>query len=144
MEIYSKRIQKYALILAMLIAFAVVLMPCECVVYAAPTPTPAVEATPHPLLDESRAVDLDTTYIAQVNSFLGLARNVALYIAAAGLAWTAFTMLFGSEKDASASKTKIKYILIAIVCLILLPYVIQFGRSLFGGAYSPTVPGATP
>ena len=46
-------------------------------------------------------------------------------------------MMYGSNKDGEKAKAAIKYILIAVAGIWILPAVIRLGKTMFGTAWDP-------
>lgn len=64
-------------------------------------------------------------------------RRIALAGGALALTGCGVMMLMGSGKDAEKAKGAIKYIAIAVVGVLILPLVVNFGKGMFGGGWDP-------
>ena len=72
-----------------------------------------------------------------VNKTYGILRIVALGGGALALAGCGLIMMYGSNKDGEKAKATIKYILIAVAGIWILPAVIRLGKTMFGTAWDP-------
>ena len=61
-----------------------------------------------------------------------LIRNVAAALAAGGIAISALMALLGSSKEAEKAVSSIRYIVLALICILILPAVVTFGKTLLG------------
>lgn len=61
-----------------------------------------------------------------------LIRNASAALATVGVAISGVTMLLGTGKAAEQARTSMQYCLLALACILLLPEVIAFGKSLLG------------
>ena len=84
-------------------------------------------------------------FIGQINEVLETFRKIALPLASLALAYCVFGILFGNEKEIETAKARIKYILIAIAVLFLLPAIINQAISVASGlAWNPASPSTVP
>lgn len=63
--------------------------------------------------------------------------RISLGAAAIALAGCGLMMVFGNQKEAESAKGAIKYILIAVAGIWLLPLIINAGKGLFGSGWDP-------
>lgn len=64
-------------------------------------------------------------------------RNIALGGGALALAGCGIIMLMGSQQDAEKAKAAIKFIIVAVVGVLILPLIVRAGKGLFGATWNP-------
>lgn len=64
-------------------------------------------------------------------------RNIALGGGAIALAGCGIIMLMGSQQDAEKAKAAIKFIIVAVIGVLILPLVVRAGKGMFGASWNP-------
>ena len=80
--------------------------------------------------DEARTA-FETNYKAQISRIYDFISNLTLPIATVGFATSCVACLFGNRRDIEKASRHILYILIAIVCINLVPLVASAAISIF-------------
>lgn len=98
-------------------------------------PAFADSATELFLMTESQ---FNSRFHTQINRIYTLIQEISLPIAVVGFATSCFLCLFGDQKSLESAKKRMLYILIAIVCLQLVPLVVAAAREVFSSyQYTP-------
>ena len=61
-----------------------------------------------------------------------LIRNVSAALATVGIAISAVMMLIGTDKAAEQARMSMRYCILALICILILPAVISFGKTILG------------
>lgn len=81
----------------------------------------------------SAAGDVSTTGIGDsLMAGYTLIRNISAALATVGVVISGLMMLFGSGKAVEQAQSSMRYCILALICILLLPAFVTFGKSLFG------------
>lgn len=85
--------------------------------------------------------EFNSQFQSQITKIYNLIHTISLPIAVVGFAASCFTCLFGNQRDIEKAMRHVLFILIAIVCLQLVPAVVALARNVFS-SYTYTPPSS--
>lgn len=100
--------------------FLILAMVCLCMITAF-----AADEVPEAVTTEI------ASFLDEIKDFYDFAASIALPIATVAISWSGLNALLGDSRDMERAATTLKWVVIALAALYLLPSVISYGIKIF-------------